>query len=266
MPLEDTLSASLWPAAAARLGAPASFISAKDLVQGDKLFFGAGRMLRRGLATLSLLAGLGLMGAIALDVAGLRLGPASMFSFGAAALAFAGFWVLASLFRLRPARVCYMRPDLPLGGARFTHDLRPYGHVIAYRTASNGAGKAKLGVVARRLSHRFALNLRNLFTDRQTLSLNAAPELTQMLAQASDVLIVDLSAGAPRDWDLIQPQAKRCVFVSAWGQYEHAEAAFAALAAHGQCFYYAPDGEIQRRGQFRAAVLAAMRAAHGVGA
>jgi hypothetical protein len=98
------------------------------------------------------------------------------------------------------------------------------------------------------------------------LSVNATPEwrpaATQLLADSSDALIVDLSNGAPDDWSVIQPQAARCVFVSAWGRYEQAEAAFASLGLPGQCFFYAPDGEIQRRGLFRAALLAAMRAAH----
>jgi hypothetical protein len=178
------------------------------------------------------------------------------------ALGFGAVWVLASLFRRHPARVCYVRAKGGHGGGRFIRELRPYGHVIAYRTAG-GAGAVSPRALAPLLRNRFMLNLRALCSDQQTLTLDAAPALTRMLAQASDVVIVDLSDGAPPDWDAIQPEAARCVFVSAWGQHEQAEAALANLGANGQCFFYAPDGEIQRRAAFGGAVLEAMRAAHG---
>jgi hypothetical protein len=52
------------------------------------------------------------------------------------------------------------------------------------------------------------------------------------------------------------------VFVSLWGKTEEAQAALSRLGFANSCFHYAPDGEIQRRAEFRAAVLAAMRATH----
>jgi hypothetical protein len=231
------------------------------LARGDKLFFGAGRTLRRSLGVLAGVAALALVGAIAAPALGVNVAPKIVLDVAAAASAFAALWFLASLFRLHPARLCLLRSNVQYGGDRFTHDLRPYGHVIVYRDRDAKAPTARS--VTSRLRNLLALNLRAMFCDRQTLTLDAARELTPLLAQAGDALIIDLSIGAPRDWDLLQPQASRCVFVSAWGQHEKAEAAFAALGLPGQCFFYAPDGEIQRRGLFRAALLEAMRRAHG---
>jgi hypothetical protein len=58
----------------------------------------------------------------------------------------------------------------------------------------------------------------------------------------------------------------RAVIVADWSNLEAAEAALQDWIANAPCFAYAPDGEIQRRGLFRAAMLAAMRAAHGMSA
>lgn len=260
MQLEDTRTMSALRAGATALEASVpGFISAKDLARGDGLFFGAGRAVRRGLGALVVLAVLALLGAGA--AAALHIGVARELvpAAAVAALGFGVLWFFASLLRLHPARVCYVRARANHGARRFTRELRPYGHVIVYR-AGGRAGDARH--VASSLHNRLALNLRALCSDQQTLTLSAAPEVTQLLARSSDALIIDLSNGRPADWDMIQGEAARCVFVSAWGAHAQAETAFAGLGVPGQCFFYAPDGEIQRRGQFRTAMLVAMRAAH----
>src|SRR5262249_12026174 len=96
----------------------------------------------------------------------------------------------------------------------------------------------------------------------ETLVVGGSPELAALLASSSDALIVDLSDGLPADWSTLQAAVSRCVFVSAWGQHEAAEAAFASLGVAGPMLCLSPGWEMQRRGQFRAAVLNAMRAAH----
>ncbi|HVT55104.1 MAG TPA: hypothetical protein VHD34_03520, partial [Xanthobacteraceae bacterium] len=166
-----------------------------------------------------------------------------------------------SIFGPRVARVSYMRANATHGGAHFARELRPFGHVVVCRT-SGGGRAASAEAITGALGNRIAMNLRALCADREVRTLNAASDATPALMEASDAVIVDLSDGAPADWDAIKPEARRCVFVAAWGVHEQAEATFAALGVPGQCFFYAPDGEIQRRSQFRAAVLAAMRAAH----
>jgi len=54
------------------------------------------------------------------------------------------------------------------------------------------------------------------------------------------------------------------VFVALWGKLEEAEAALRERGISAVVHHYAPDGEIQRRPAFRAAMLAAMRATHHV--
>ena len=236
-----------------------SFVTAKDLAQGERLFFGPGRAVRRGLAAIAVLATLMLFGAVAGAAFGASVSRDIIVSAAVAAIACGALWFLASVFRMHPARLCYVRADAREGARHFTRELRPYGHVIVYR-AQGRAGDAQR--VASSLRNRVALNLRALFSDHQTMTLSAEPSLTRLLAGASDALIVDLSNRAPEDWALMRPYASRCVFVSAWPLHEQADATLASLGLPGQCFFYAPDGEIQRRGQFRAALLAAMRAAH----
>ncbi|MFT3729536.1 MAG: hypothetical protein QM759_17065 [Terricaulis sp.] len=300
-----------------------SFISAKDLARGDKLFFGAGRRVRRVLGFLTVFV---LVSALAIafvmeqggervmspiydsavscsydyictPVAGRVIDPVivhpkprpppptisraqfranmllhdrllmswqlSPWVLGATAIPLF-FWLLACVFRSKAARVAALnlRSTRAQSDMRkmMRRELRPYGYVIA--PCPKSGHDADVDKFAASLRHRFALNVRTLFANHATLSPSAGPAVTDVLARSSDVVIVDLSNGAPSDWSLIQPQAARCVFVSAWGQHEQAEAVFAGLNQPGQCFFYAPDGEIQRRGQFRAAMLAAMRAAH----
>lgn len=86
---------------------------------------------------------------------------------------------------------------------------------------------------------------------------------------SSDAIVVDLSDGG--SWALaacIQAEgaASRCVFVALWGRLEEAEAALRAAGLSQRVFPYAPDGEMQRRPLFRAAMLEAMRATHAASA
>ena len=262
MQLEDTRTMSALRANPASL-APAvpGFISAKDLARGDQLFFGRTRALRRGLATLAALALVTLLGALGAAAFGLTIPSELVAGAVSIALSFSALWFFASLLRRHPARVGYLGARLSHGADRFMRELRPYGHVITQSFPARAAAPDARGV-ASALGNRLMLNLRALCSDQQTLTLAPGPWVTTLLACSSDALIVDLSNGARQDWHLLQPEARRCVFVSAWGQHAQAEAAFASLDLPGQCFFYAPDGEIQRRGQFRAAMLAAMRAAH----
>jgi hypothetical protein len=248
--------------------AAASFIDAKDLTRGEALFFGASARFRRALGGLAVLAALALIAAAASSAFDQSLARAAMVGCVWATLAFSGLWLAASLFRRHPARLCYFRDETKDGAGRFVRELAPYGHVIGYRAGEPGRVRdaASYRNAVAGLRNRLLLNLRTLLSDRETLSFSAAPAwaamMAELLARSSDALIVDVSHGAPPQWSEIEPQASRCVFVSAWGRHQEAEAALAALGVAGPCFFYAPDGEIQRRRQFRAAILAAMRAAH----
>lgn len=222
---------------------------------------GDGRAAPRLLGWLLLLSLLVLVAACVAPALGARFPRDVILPAIGALLALSGLWLLASIVMPHAARVSYMRARATHGGARFTRELRPFGHAVVYRTSGGGRGAAP-EAVAGALSNRVAMNLRALCADREVMTLKAAPDATSALVQASDAVIVDLSEGLPPDWNVIKPEARRCVLVAAWGQHERAEATFASLALPGQCFFYAPDGEIQRRSQFRAAVRAAMRAAH----
>ncbi|HVV32285.1 MAG TPA: hypothetical protein VHC73_03565 [Vitreimonas sp.] len=221
---------------------------------------GDGRALPRVIGWLLLLSLFGLLAASVAPLDAIFRKELSFLSVGAL-FVLGGLWLLTSIFGPHAARVSYMRANATHGGARFTRELRPFGHAVVYRT-SGGGRAASPAEIAGALSNRVAMNLRALCADREVMTLKAASDATPALMQASDAVIVDLSDGAPADWNAIKPETRRCVFVAAWGVHEQAEATFAALGVPGQCFFYAPDGEIQRRGQFRAAVLAAMRAAH----
>jgi hypothetical protein len=91
----------------------------------------------------------------------------------------------------------------------------------------------------------------------------------QLLMDSSDAIVMDLSQmseGVGWELDLIRESraARRVVFIALWGKLEEAEAALAARGIDAVVHHYAPDGEIQRRLQFRAAMLAAMRATHHI--
>lgn len=127
--------------------------------------------------------------------------------------------------------------------------------------------------LARRLRDRIGLNIQVALTSKEAFLVRTSDAWWQMVVRlfmdSSDVIVADLSqvtAGTAWELDVIrneQAQA-RCVFVSVWGKAEEAEAALRARGFDSPCFHYAPDGEMQRRPHFRAAMLAAMRATHGV--
>lgn len=221
---------------------------------------GDGRVLPRSVGVLVLLALWTVIGAVAAPAIGISVAPQIVFGAAVALCALSALWLIASILAPHAARISYMRASGKHGAARFAHELRSFGHAVVCRAAGN-ARATNPDAIASTLSNRVGLNLRRLCSDREVLALNASPDGTRALIQASDAVIIDLSEGAPTDWDAIKPEMHRCVFVSAWGVHEQAEATLAALGAPGICFFYAPDGEIQRRGLFRTAVLTAMRAA-----
>lgn len=260
------LSAEPW-----RVRVP-SFLSGRDLEKGDALFWGWPRKLRGALAALAALA---LAGGGALS-----LGPAALsgavLGVGVAALT---FWIIALVLRPKPARVCVVRPALDAARAPLRRaiagELRPYGHVVSLAHGAEGLVvkcAADYRARALELGNRVGLNLVNMGTRRETvaLSANAAwrPLVLNLLLDSSDAIIVDLSDGGSWALEAIQAEgvAQRCVFVALWGRLEEAETALRAAGLSQRVFPYAPDGEMQRRSQFRAAMLEAMRATHAAGA
>lgn len=95
--------------------------------------------------------------------------------------------------------------------------------------------------------------------------------VVQLFLDSSDAIVVDLSQvtqGTAWELDVIAAEGvtPRCVFVALWGKLAEAEAALAQRGISASVHHYAPDGEIQRRGAFRAAMIAAMCATHHVSA
>ncbi|UPT61803.1 MAG: hypothetical protein M0D54_15560 [Hyphomonadaceae bacterium JAD_PAG50586_4] len=260
------LSAEPW-----RVQVP-SFLGARDLERSDALFFGWPRKLRGGLALVAPLA-------LAAGVV-FAFGPwavsAALFGVGFAALV---LWVGWLALRLKPARVCVVRPALraaraPLRSA-VAGELRPYGHVVSLASGVEGLvvkSAADYRARALELGNRLALNLANMGTRRETLALSASdawrPLVLNLLLDSSDAIVVDLSDGG--SWALAAIQAegavRRCVFVALWGRLEEAQAALRDAGLSPRVFPYAPDGEMQRRPLFRAAMLEAMRATHAADA
>lgn len=129
--------------------------------------------------------------------------------------------------------------------------------------------------LARRLRDRIGLNVQVAMVAKEAFLVRTADTwwrlVVRLLMDSSDVIVVDLSQvseGTAWELDVIRDEnaGARCVFVSIWGRAAEAEAALRERGFPHDCFYYAPDGEMQRRGQFRVAMLAAMRATHGLGA
>jgi hypothetical protein len=129
--------------------------------------------------------------------------------------------------------------------------------------------------LARRLRDRIGLNLQVAFASKEALPVRTSDPwwrlVVRLLMQSSDAVIVDLSrvtAGTAWELDVIRNEnaAPRCVFIALWGKAEEAQDALQRWGFSNACFYYAPDGEMQQRNQFRAAMLEAMRATHGAGA
>jgi len=127
--------------------------------------------------------------------------------------------------------------------------------------------------LARRLRDRIGLNAQVALVSKEALLIRTSDAwwrmVVRLLLDSTDAILVDLSqvtAGTAWELDLIAEEgaARRCVFVALWGKLDEAEAALKARGIEAPVFHYAPDGEIQRRPPFRAAMLAAMRATHRV--
>jgi hypothetical protein len=186
-------------------------------------------------------------------------------------LAFA-FWFVASVLRERPARICLLGGDDVALRRMLRSELRPFGHVARLDApdAPVVRSAADYRALARRMDDRLRLNFAATVSPRAPLSIRAStawgPLVRQLLTDSSDAVMIDLSEGS----DLLQVIAdgnvalERCVFVTLWGRIDEAEAALRDAGIGAPCFFYAPDGEMQRRTAFRAALLNAMRATHGV--
>lgn len=181
-------------------------------------------------------------------------------------------WLLMVALRQRPARLLYhgAGDEGPLR-AMIRDELRIFGNTVRMDAPEapvvRSAGDYR--ALARRMRSRVRLNLATALSSREALPVAAAPHwrgLTlQLIANSSDAILVDLSDGAGvLDGLRDEAQAGRCVFVTLWGRLEAAEAALATAGIDAPCFFYAPDGEMQRRSRFRAAIIAAMRATHRV--
>lgn len=127
--------------------------------------------------------------------------------------------------------------------------------------------------LAARLRDRIGLNVQAAMVSKEAFMVRTSDAWWRMTAQllmdSSDAIVMDLSQmseGVGWELDLIRDSGaeRRVVFIALWGKLEEAEAALAARGIDAVVHHYAPDGEIQRRPQFRAAMLAAMRATHHV--
>ncbi len=250
-------------------------LRSEDLADPDRTFFGWGWRRRLVALFVARLSALAIM-VMALMVIVADSGVDTR-AFAALALisgASAGAWLLAVLLRARPARLLYVgaAEESPLR-AMIRDELRVFGNTIRF-AAPNAPLVRTAGdyrALARRMRSRVRLNLATALSSREALPVAAAPHWSgltlQLIANSSDAIIVDLSAGAgPLDDLREEALAGRCVFVTLWGRIEAAEAALAAASVQAPCFFYAPDGEMQRRQRFRDAVIAAMRATHRVSA
>lgn len=127
--------------------------------------------------------------------------------------------------------------------------------------------------LAARLRDRIGLNAQVALVSKEAFLVRTSDAwwrmVVRLLMDSADAIVVDLSqvtAGTAWELDVIAQEgaAGRCVFVALWGKLEEAEAALAARGIAAPVHHYAPDGEMQRRRSFRAAVLAAMRVTHHV--
>src|SRR5690606_10662702 len=125
--------------------------------------------------------------------------------------------------------------------------------------------------LARRLRDRMGLNLQVAMVRKEAFLVRTSDAwwkmVVRLLMDSCDAIVVDLSqvtAGTAWELDVIVEEgaAGRCVFVALWGRLEDAEAALAARGIDAVVHHYAPDGELQRRRPFRAAMLQAMRITH----
>jgi len=254
-----------------RLSVP-GFIGAADLAKGERLFFGAAMIARRAFGLVAILGVAGLIGAVVADAFGLLPATIAADDGLIAALALVALvgglgWFALRALRLKPARISVILPDVPRGERDALNrmvggELRPFGHVVSLAAGEEGrAVRSAAGyrAAAGGLRNLVARNLRPL---RLAACAAWRPLMLQLLADSADVIVVDVSNAANAPLPALRDNARRCVFVCLWGRLEEAETALAAAGVEAPCFYYAPDGEMQRRGQFRAALLGAMRATH----
>lgn len=256
-----------------RLAAP-GFLRAADLAKGERLFFGWGRTLRRAAAAIAALSFVAFLVSLFAPLPGVA--PIALAAAGGSAL----LWLALTALRLRPARVVVLRRPSRDGAPlrrMIGRELRAYGHVIALSEGDEHAdpiaNARQYRLFAQRLDDRIGLNLQAPLSRAETLACDPAPGwrdlAEQLLTSSGDAIVVDLShAGAEPPPELAAIAAEgigaRCVFVALWGKADAAEAALRDAGFARACFYYAPDGEMQRRPLFRAALLDAMRATHGV--
>jgi len=151
-------------------------------------------------------------------------------------------------------------------------ELGGYGQVVCLEPRpADIRSAAGYRALARSLGSRFALGVRGA-TFGPVRTLGASPAwraLTlRLLTDAADAIVVDLSTDAAATIAEVRADTpvERCVFVAIWGKLEEAQAALGQAGLANACFHYAPDGEMQHRTAFRAAMLDAMRATHNVGA
>ena len=139
------------------------------------------------------------------------------------------------------------------------------------REASDGAVRSATDYRARVRAMRnlIGMNISAMLAP-ETLPLSASDGWRDMTFDvaltSSDAIVADLSQDTEQTLRLLAKSEalSRCAFVCIWGRLDDAEAALRRHQIDATCFYYAPDGEMQRRASFRAAVLAALRVTHGV--
>jgi len=230
--------------------------------RGDALFFGWPARLRAGAGASSLL----------LAAAWL----AQLFAFAPtfasanwtllAALISLGAWSLLTALRL-PARLAVIATSRDNALRQMlARELKAYGHVLALEEGQPALVRDARDYrqLARRLTNRVGLNFRAALSPIAVRATKAwHPIVAHLLMDSSDAIVVDVSSA---DLPLIQHEYApgRCVFVALWGKLDQAEAALRSHDISAPCFHYAPDGEIQHRAAFRAAILSAMRATHKV--
>lgn len=246
-----------------------SFLRQEDLERGEAFFFHGARRWFSALAALGATTAIGLIAWRATSAPDLDLRPSAAAA-AIAAIALA-LWFIASVLRARPARLTVLGGDDIALRRMLRVELKPFGHVARMDApdapiVSSAAGYRAL---ARRLRSRIALNFASAVSRRAPLLVRASeawtPLVRRLLTDSSDAVIVDLS-------DSLEPlhavtegdvALNRCVFVTLWGRIDEAEAALRDAHIDAPCFFYAPDGEMQRRSRFRAALLSAMRASQG---
>lgn len=318
------------------------FVTREDLADGEKLFFGFGRKLRKfsGLALFAILLGVLALAVVApaemeqasqlgaenveINLLGARIGSDALFSLiGLATITTFLLWLFASAFRRKPARVLLLRKfnNRALSNvlaSMISNEMRPYGHVISLsdkhirRDRWGWLSMATLGLanplaaawliigapirfvfrlfdrsamgpavvlnardyrnLARRLRDRVGLNLQVATTSKEAFLVRTSDAwwklIVRLMLDSCDAIVVDLSQvtdGTAWELDVIRDEdaAARCVFIALWGKGELAEAEMRRRGFEQVCHFYAPDGHMVKRAQFRDAMLGAMRATHG---